>query len=188
MLSPRRLVHCLVLCLVLPLWWGAHPDASLAHGPARVAVLGPAPANCPPAPAPQSFAPKVFGPGVGGAPVWAVFGGQSAVLPGEPHSTVSPPHTRDGWQMKILWALAPATTDTVTLRGWNLSTGKRVVFGLSDVAGNGTVGMLDPRSGGGNPDGWGGFPSDEYFPSAGCYVLFAQWRTGSWIVPFAFGR
>jgi hypothetical protein len=90
--------------------------------------------------------------------------------------------------MKILWALAPGTTDTVTLRGWNLSTGKRVVFGLSNVSGNGKVVVLDPRAGGSNPDGWGGFPSDESFPSAGCYVLFAQWSTGSWIVPFAFGR
>jgi hypothetical protein len=90
--------------------------------------------------------------------------------------------------MKILWALVPGTTDTVTLRGWNLATGRRVVFGLPDVSGHGKVGMLDPRAGGSNPDGWGGFPSDEYFPSAGCYVLFAQWRTGSWIVPFAFGR
>jgi hypothetical protein len=121
MLSPHRLVPCVVLCLTLPLWWGAHPAASLAHGP----ILGRAPSNCPATPTPQSFHPQVFGPGVGSSPVWAIIGGQSAVIPTEPHSAATPPHTRYGWPTKILWAMAPGTTDMVTLRGWNLKTGKR---------------------------------------------------------------
>jgi hypothetical protein len=87
--------------------------------------------------------------------------------------------------MKILWAMAPGTTDVVTLHGWNLATGARVLFDLKGVE---KVGQLDPRLGGSGMDGWGGFPSEEYLPSAGCYVLFAQWRTGAWMIAFAFGR
>jgi len=96
--------------------------------------------------------------------------------------------------MKILWAIPPSTTHRVTLRGWNLARGQRVLLNFKGVADDYTpleikkAGTLDPRYRGTGMDGWGGFPSEEYFPSAGCYILFAQDQTASWIVPFAFGR
>jgi len=96
--------------------------------------------------------------------------------------------------MKILWAVAVKSPGRVTLQGWNLQTGKPVHFGFgigpSTQATITTVAHLDARASRTqthNTGSWEGFPSEEYFPSAGCYVLFAQWRTGSWIVPFAFG-
>jgi hypothetical protein len=128
MSSPGLVLFRGGVTLSILLWWGTQPHASLAHGLSKGATLGRAPANCPATPTPRRFHPQVFGLGVGSGPVWAVMGGQSAVIPTEPHSTTSPGQARYGWGMKILWAMAPGTTDAVTLRSWNLATGARVLL------------------------------------------------------------
>lgn len=152
------------------------------------ASLGPVPTNCPPPPALQRFGPTVFGAGVGRNPVWAV-GLRSSVIP-------EGAATAHGWVYKVLWAVAPHTAGKILLRGWNLRTGAPIW--LSFNGGPATRGAaIGPRQAGalammpnGQPvamHGWRGFPSGIYISSAGCYVLFAQWRTGAWIVPFAAG-
>jgi len=96
-----------------------------------------------------------------------------------------------GWGFKVLWLLDPTATSPVTLRGWNLETGKRIWFIMTDRAAS-THPVLDPKmppvGSASTPAGWGNFPTDVIVPSAGCHVLFAQWTKGSWIVPFAAGR
>jgi hypothetical protein len=193
MLLSSRLSLRLAICVGVLLYLVAKPQGLLAHGSSKAPVLGQAPTNCPTTPDPQSFN-RWFGMGLGSGPVRAVFGGPGTVIPTESHNPAGLPHTRYGWPEKTLWAMTPGTTDIVTLHGWNLATGKRVLFNFKGVADDNTpleikkVGKLDPRFGGTGADGWASFISEEYFPSAGCYVFFAQWRTGSWVVPVAYGR
>lgn len=70
-------------------------------------------------------------------------------------------------------------------------TGKAVWFALEDTTGtggqNGTVVHLD-RSRGDTVNGWSQFPGGVNFPSAGCYVFFAQWKKGGWLLPVSVGR
>ena len=96
----------------------------------------------------------------------------------------------------MLWAVAPHTAGKILLRGWNLRTGAAIWFSLSGAppTRGATIGprregaqAVMPNGQQVNMHSWRGFPSGIYIPSAGCYVLFAQWRTGSWIVPFAAG-
>lgn len=197
MWSPARACPLLVTCLALTVPWAVLPHVALARSAATTTVLGRAPTNCPATPAPERFTPE-FGPGWGGGSVWAVGlgAGQSFLIPGQAHSSGVPGRSVYGWGNKILWAVAVSSPGRVTLRGWNLRTGQPIHFGFGGTEPAAptpfvTVAHLDAQAARAithNSGAYEGFPSEEYFPSAGCYVLYAQWRTGSWIVPVAFGR
>jgi len=63
-----------------------------------------------------------------------------------------------GWGFKVLWLLDPTATSPVTLRGWNLETGKRIWFIMTDRAAS-THPVLDPKmppvGSASTPAGWG---------------------------------
>jgi hypothetical protein len=91
--------------------------------------------------------------------------------------------TKYGYPQKVGWQLSRGTHATVTLRGWNLRTGQRIWFGNSV--------SLDPAR---RFVAWPVALVSEYHapkllfvPAAGCYVINAQWKTGSWVVPFSAG-
>jgi hypothetical protein len=196
MWSATRSGQLILTCLALTIAWTMPPHLALARSAEREPVLRPAPRSCPATPAPRHFEPAVFGPGWGGPTVWAVgLGDQSFLVPGQVHSRGTPGRSRYGWGEKILWAVGVRVPGSVTLRGWNLSTGQAVNFKYgrphapTDVVSK--QAYLDARASraeGHNKGPYEAFPTEEYFPSAGCYVLYALSRTGSWILPVAFGR
>lgn len=134
--------------------------------------------------------------GLGSSPVWAVGLGTPPEpvrqqLPATPPSrdvfgpgAVGP--TRDGWFLRVLWVIAPGTTEPVTLRGRSAG-GESLRFDISN-RGVVTTAVLDP----GDPPipiqqgGWAEFPSDVYFPATGCYELEARWAGGGWSVQLPF--
>jgi hypothetical protein len=189
----RRVRLHLALCMAVAFSFWLAGSAS-AHSARHRPYLGPIPTNCPPSPSLQRFEPSLFGAGLGKNPVWAVGLQPSVGLVGDV--------TVHGWGVKVLWAIAPHTPGKVVLRGWNLRSGAPIWFSFNGV-GSGTAtyategAVIGPRQRGAqevmpngkpvNMHGWRGFPSAIYLRSAGCYVLFAQWRSGAWLVPFAAG-
>ncbi|HZU12373.1 MAG TPA: hypothetical protein VFB58_06000 [Chloroflexota bacterium] len=75
------------------------------------------------------------------------------------------------------------------MRIWSLRTGKLAWSTINRNQSATRVGTLlvekgDPT----NPNGWWGETAAVYFPSAGCYAFFAQWKGGAWLIPYAAGR
>jgi hypothetical protein len=91
--------------------------------------------------------------------------------------------TRYGYPQKIFWQLINGSHGPVTLRGWNLRTGQRIWFGhpvLPDpdhhrIAWPSAIVRVHRA------------PDLTFVPSAGCYMLHAQWHGGSWNIPFTAG-
>jgi hypothetical protein len=113
-----------------------------------------------------------------------------------PHATLwvgyGSPH---GLGQKILWAVRRDFRQTVTLRGWNVRTGKRMLFQFPTQPGAAgqrveRVGIWLPSYQFVLPIGytasiaWHGYPSAWFVPSAGCYFVRAAWKGGGWGVPF----
>lgn len=96
--------------------------------------------------------------------------------------------TRYGYPQKIFWQLINGSHGPVTLSGWNLHTGQKIWFGRplpnsdpSSVAPPAEIAwpsaiVQDHRA-----------PTLTFVPSAGCYVLKAQWKGGGWTIPFTAG-
>ena len=146
--------------------------------------VAPVPQDCPPGPAPREVDPSEFGPGVGGFPVYAIaFEG--------PHATVhlkNRPSDVYGWAVKVLWAVGPHYTSTVTLDGGNLRTGSLLWLGGGDgLALSLVLDSLHPGTPTGSDHGWAEFPGGMDVPQAGCYYLEAHWPGGSWRITFAAG-
>jgi hypothetical protein len=175
---------------------------TLPGGPAATTPtpgqLGPPPRTCPPAP--RSVVPRPVGPwsegGVlGRSPAWAVgFGvfGRSgrAVLAVDPAA----PRGQHGYQVKVLWVVAPGYKQPVQLHGYDRATGSPLWF---QVGTESTAPILDPAHPGatdsGNPQAadpqnrYANFPSYLLIPVAGCYTLVVTWPGGSWTATFAAG-
>jgi hypothetical protein len=162
--------------------------------PARPRVspnLGAVPGNCPAGANPHNVNPA-GGSWIGSGPVQAVglWRGPQDVLPVGGRQ-------RYGYPQKVLWLVGRKLHQDVTVRGWNLRTGQRVWFGFTDQGPYRStpvpVGILYyryPTAMSTDPvfaRRWFGYSSLIFVPAAGCYVLYAQWRTGGWIVPFAAG-
>jgi hypothetical protein len=103
----------------------------------------------------------------------------------------------EGWAVKVLWVMPQAAIDPVTLSARNTSTGQPVLF---DIAGRDAAPLpsepaLDPKHPAIPPEankGVRAFPSELFFPSAGCYELSASsieksWTLGSASAGRAFG-
>jgi hypothetical protein len=181
------LALCLALACSVMVWfsdvlWSPSPGTAVA----RAQGAGLAPTNCP-----KSSVHSVGSQGaawVGNHAVraWSIWQGSQATLDvggGDAH----------GLQQKVFWRVRRTLHQVVTLRGWNLRTGSPTWFHFADQ-GAGTQpyapkAVLDPRYASADPQDptWPGYASVITVPSAGCYILFAQWRTGSWAVPFAAG-
>jgi hypothetical protein len=154
-------------------------------------VLDAAPGACP-GPAPQyEKVARYFGPLVGGTPIWGGFYAHFNEPANAFHNGSRLRRRKDGWPVKVLWVVEPGTLTPVTLSGHNAVTDAPVRFKIGGVHNPATESaVLDPK----HPaipvqDGrWKEFPSDLYFPSAGCYVLTASWAGGSWQMGFGFGR
>jgi hypothetical protein len=180
MIVTQRVFRCAV-CTVVGLSLVVVARPADAHQARATSVWGPPPTNCPSTPPSHHLFTSGSGftmDGVGGSPVWA----------GSPylHAVV-----HSGGEMKVLWLLEPGTKDPVTLRGWNLRTGRAIRFVVPSLRINwATRAKLDPSkvTSFSAPDGWEDFPSDLVLSGAGCYVVFAQWKQASWLVPFAVGR
>ena len=108
------------------------------------------------------------------------------------------PRTKYGYPQKVFWQLTRSAHGPVTLHGWNLQTGQRIWFG-TPLDREGFQHIFARRVmlvtehyqsvNVGPPTGRLLFtPLDFIFvPAAGCYMLHAQWKTGSWTLPFAAG-
>ncbi len=155
---------------------------------ATALTMGPVPQNCSPGATPQPVDPS-FGPGIGRSPAWAMgFTGPHATLHLQ-DAQQNAQNVRYGWPYKILWAIGPRYTHTVTLRGGSLSSGSPLWFQIGDQAITKTPALnpIQPGTVTGSDAGWGEFPSYLYIPRADCYFLEAHWPSGSWRVTFAAG-
>ena len=172
-------VLSLALAVIAPL---APPgDAAATSKPGLM------PQNCPPSRAEEKFSPS-FPVGAGPSPLWAVLWEPSAQL----HIRASDKYPR-GYGHKLMWVIDPTgPAKGLTVRGWNLSTGKKVWFDLENTTGaNGEAGTpvhLDRARGTEEGTGWTQFPGAVYFPSSGCYVFFARWSRGGWLLPVSVGK
>jgi hypothetical protein len=149
------------------------------------------PRVCPPGPTPARVTP-VGGPAIGRRPVWAApdglwKGGRYLRLYLGDRRYLYSVHNRWGWGYKLLWLLAPRTTGTITIRGWNIATGSPMWFQIAPARIATTHAMLNPRLGSQLPRGWKFFSSGFEVPAAWCYRLEARWATGGWTIPFAVG-
>lgn len=96
--------------------------------------------------------------------------------------------TRYGYPQKIFWQLMDGFHGPVTLRGWNVRTGRRIWFGRPIPGPQLPAGVPPPVIAW--PSGIARShraPSLTFVPSAGCYILQATWKSGSWRVPFTAG-
>lgn len=180
-------------CIVLPLCLPPLSSTLAAHK--SVPTLGPIPSNCPPTAHEQVVhgGSHVFG----SSPVWAGIYGNAPFSDrqvGRIHLGPLSIHTRHGWGFKVLWWIEPSLASKVTIHGWHLGTGQRMWFNQEGNRPDGTPlqqkrsGIIDPTQATPDQEGWKFYPSMEYIPSAGCYVLFAQWKEGAWALLFAMGR
>ena len=152
--------------------------------------LAPAPRGCS-GPAPTEHrAFKRLGPLVGSDPAWAGVYANYDEVTNAYHMAGQPRRRSEGWAVKVLWVMPDTATDRVTLSAQNSSTGQLVLF---DVGGRYTVGataqpILDPARPAIPPqDGrLKEFPSNLFFPSAGCYSLSVAAADDSWALGFGF--
>ncbi len=143
---------------------------------------GPVPKNCPPR-APMQRLAGAFHHAFGRAPLWV----NPSTVDGILHTRTRP---RAPYQ-KAVSAAGPALTDVITVRGWNLASGKAVMFGDSPQTA-GPVLRLDPMS--------DAYRRDKnarrflfycgylFFPSSGSYVLVGRWKHRAELYPFLVGR
>jgi hypothetical protein len=162
------LLASLLLALAPPFAAGS----KAAHG-----KPGPMPQSCPASRAEEKFS-ESFPIGAGPPPLWAVLWAPTTQL----HIRASDKYTH-GYGHKLMWVIDPTGPEEgLTVRGWNLATGKRVWFGLENTTGangeEGTVAHLDRAKGTPEDRGWTQFPGAVYFPSSGCYVFYSRWAQG----------
>ena len=134
-----------------------------------------------------------YGRLVGAAPVWT---GVYATYDAHANAFRLGTNTRRtaaGWAVKFLWVIAPDHVEPVTVSGSELrGSGISIRFRQGN-----TSGRVPPRSttfdtrspGSVTSEGTHKeFPSELYFPRAGCYELEARWRGGRWRMVFGIGR
>ena len=176
----------LALCALL-LAAPYRPSALAQHNPPQ---LDPIPINCPAGPKPTRF--WAGGPGVGNSLVRLAFDGRWEAGPSVRLHLAPSGQRHDPAYFKILPFLQLAAKRVITLRGWNLGTGRPIVW-QSEHNGVTARNVLDPARSAVQPEsashGWAeaGLAA-TLFPSAGCYVFFAQWRDGALLIPVAAGR
>jgi hypothetical protein len=103
------------------------------------------------------------------------------------------PRTEYGYPQKIFWQRTAGAPAVVRLSGWNLRTMQRVWFGIPLPDAHPELGAPPPVIAW--PSGLvrnhfvhnASAPTFTFVPAAGCYVIKAQWKGGSWTVPFAAG-
>lgn len=159
--------------------------------PVSTPVLGSIPAECPistTSPQPKFSA---LAPVIGSTPVWATW------LPGRNvfHLMAPPPYPSTyeapyGWQMtKVIWEVGPDYSESVTLRGYDLTDNTPLLFQTDTTPMDPLV--LDPHQ----PDhpgsalgtGWAEWGSYLVVPKAGCYRMIVSWPEGNWSITFAAG-
>lgn len=154
------------------------------------ATLGSVPPYCPSGANPHHVNPA-GGSWLGRGPVQAIslWHGPQGVLPVGGKQ-------KPGYPQKVLWLVKRSLHQDVTLRGWNLRTGVPISFELSQGPSSQQVVTTAPLLNWRHPGAvnnapayrpWRDYPSELYIPAAGCYVLYAQWRAGGWVVPFSAG-
>jgi len=171
---------------VLVLLWVAVaiPTVEAAGRPSVARYFGPAPQNCPIANSSLIHPYKgyiwVGSPSLRGYSLWYMANRRLALGFGD--------RTKYGYPQKIFWQLASSVRGPVSLRGWNVRTGQPIWFGrpLPDAHPK----PLVP----GPVIAWPSAiiryrraPSLTFVPGAGCYVLEARWKGGSWTMPFTAG-
>lgn len=194
--SARRALLLLVLVAVAACTSGgrstgrssaARPSSPLASPASAQRQLGPAPADCPSSgPLLQRVPP--WGLLLGGSPVWGSFYLQpqrSTDVMRSPRPHLGP----RGWGVKVLWLVEPSARQTATVAGRTAIGDQTVWFGPANAREGSTL-RLDPAQPGTSTrrQGWIAFPSNVYFPRAGCYTFTATWPGGSWSVTFGYGR
>jgi hypothetical protein len=101
--------------------------------------------------------------------------------------------TKYGYPQKIFWQRTAHAPPQIALYGWNLRTRQRVWFGDPVPQAHTTSGVEPPviawPSGLVRDHFVHGMkaPTLTFVPAAGCYVIEARWRGGSWTLPFAAG-
>lgn len=195
----RRCPHVLVsvalgLTLALPGATGSHAASSPSPSlPPVDFSMGRAPGNCQASAPAMTHAVYNTKPNVVPHRYWWVgrgrFAGYSGwVVRGRHVILHFGVRTRYGYPQKVFWQLMHGTPDPVTLRGWNVRTGRPIWFGHPLPVAHPQpmapppviawpVGVVRPHRA----------PTLIFVPAAGCYLLEARWSTGSWILPFAAG-
>lgn len=185
-IKARRLLLGAALCgLILPPLGTATAAGGLAGAPRLPVVattLGHPPRNCSPT---TLIHQTTTGGWVGGGALigysrWTVHNHRATLLFGA--------RSRYGFGEKVFWELAHGARGPVTLRGWDARTRQPIWFGRPSPNAHPRPLVPPPVI------GWqtavipgNHAPTFVFVPAAGCYVLRAQWRTGSWQATFAAG-
>jgi hypothetical protein len=155
------------------------------------ATPAPAPSNCPSRPNLDGLS------GYGGPPIWVVgFDGGPAMLHFAPPAPVFDPVFPSGfaWTTSVTVQIQASYKQPVSLSGQNLDDGSLIYFDYNPDQGTESSSLTfdslqTPSLPGFTPDGsilvWS---ANLYFSSSGCYVLHANWATGSWTMNFAAGQ
>ncbi len=171
----------------------AHSQATAASR-FRVAMLDPAPGDCPATALLQDFDPITFDPGVGAYPVWVTgFNGPRAQLVQLDPGREQPANY--GWAYRLLLVERSDSFRPVLLSGENLQGNAPLLFedgisirGHTSVTAFFSLAADHPRLPSKYDDQWKAWTVIMYVPSAGCYSLQAFWPEGGWQVNFAAGR
>lgn len=199
MRPPLRLAACCAaFALLMPAGVAARSGQPSTPLPRVAPTLGPPPTNCPKVDPklvhsrrnnqPNSIPPVirwVQGGALAGYSAWEYHNHRLTLTFGA--------RTKYGYAQKVFWQRTAGAPAQVSLYGWNLHTGQRIWFGMP---------LPDPRAQPLVPPpviAWpsglvrartrnaASAPSFTFVPAAGCYVIRAQWKGGSWSVPFAAG-
>jgi hypothetical protein len=173
----------LTIALSVPIGVGAKTSSGHVPLPSVAPYFGTAPQNCPSAR--QGLNIWVGSGRLVGYSAWYIANHRLALGFGD--------RTRYGYPQKIFWQLTRGARGPITLTGWNLRTNQRIWFGEPLPQAH-PIALVPPPV-----IAWpsglvrnhfvhgASAPSLSFVPSAGCYVLRAQWRGGGWSIPFAAG-
>jgi hypothetical protein len=174
----------LALALLLGTSTRSSVAAPLSRSSQPYPHYGPIPANCP-APVPIEHINRGINHAFGTSPLWI---GPFSVNDRE---QIHLGNGQNAQYEKAIWQVGPQLNKIITIRGWNLATGKPVKVARYQETPR-PVRRINPREDAYMRDKnprrllfYGGY---LIFPSSGCYVLVARWRNDAELYPFAVGR
>lgn len=160
----------------------AAPDtvAPVENLPIVETELGTLPTDCPVSQLTYKELDRGFAPGTAGPGLWAI--GLQNKIQLSAGQLAQQSNKKYGWAIKVLWVVEPGQKESISLTGYNRSDYQPVWFLMSKVD---TTPFFSANS---SSTYYEEYPSNLFFPKAGCYDLVAKWNGGGWKLTIAVGR